>query len=57
MRNRARLRLVPFALAAVLVFSAATTPVPQADPTRYLNDVKALASPDMEGRGAGTKGL
>ena len=57
MRNRARLRFVPFALAAVLVFSAATTPVPQADPTRYLNDVKALAAPDMEGRGAGTKGL
>ena len=29
----------------------------QADPTRYLNDIKTLAAPDMEGRGAGTKGL
>src|SRR5215472_4599924 len=28
-----------------------------ADPTRYLNDVKVLASPAMEGRGAGTKGI
>jgi Zn-dependent M28 family amino/carboxypeptidase len=28
-----------------------------ADPKRYLDDVKALASPSMEGRGAGTKGI
>jgi Zn-dependent M28 family amino/carboxypeptidase len=28
-----------------------------ADPKRYLDDVKALASPAMEGRGAGTKGI
>ena len=28
-----------------------------ADPKRYLDDVKALASPVMEGRGAGTKGI
>src|SRR4029077_19546105 len=28
-----------------------------ADPTRYLDDVKALSSPVMEGRGAGTKGI
>jgi hypothetical protein len=28
-----------------------------ADPTRYLNDVKSLSSPVMEGRGAGTKGI
>jgi peptidase M28-like protein/PDZ domain-containing protein/PA domain-containing protein len=28
-----------------------------ADPKRYLDDVKALASPQMEGRGAGTKGI
>jgi Zn-dependent M28 family amino/carboxypeptidase len=31
--------------------------VQQADPARYLNDIKSLAAPDMEGRGAGTKGL
>src|SRR5712691_3003911 len=28
-----------------------------ADPIRYLGDVKSLASPVMEGRGAGTKGI
>ncbi|HEV7967527.1 MAG TPA: M28 family peptidase [Candidatus Acidoferrales bacterium] len=28
-----------------------------ADPKRYLNDVKALSVPAMEGRGAGTKGI
>jgi hypothetical protein len=28
-----------------------------ADPKRYLDDVKALSSPVMEGRGAGTKGI
>ena len=43
-------------LSALLLVSA-STPVQQADPTRYLNDVKALASPEMEGRGAGTEGL
>ncbi len=28
-----------------------------ADSTRYLNDIKALSAPKMEGRGAGTKGI
>ena len=42
------------ALAAILVGSSS---VPQADPSRYLNDIKVLASPEMEGRGAGTKGI
>lgn len=42
--------------AAVVLFTAASTPQ-QADPTRYLTDVKTLASPEMEGRGAGSKGL
>jgi hypothetical protein len=37
--------------------AAATAPVGQADPARVLNDIKTLASPEMEGRGAGTKGL
>ncbi len=45
------------AVAAFAILTAASTSVPQADPTRYLNDVKALASPEMEGRGAGTKGI
>jgi hypothetical protein len=42
---------------ALTLFAAASTAPPQADPTRYLADVKALASPEMEGRGAGSKGL
>jgi hypothetical protein len=44
-------------LTAALLLAAASTPVQQADPARYLNDIKSLAAPDMEGRGAGTKGL
>ena len=51
-----RTRSLPLVLAAILLV-AASTPVQQADSTRYLGDIKSLASPDMEGRGAGTKGL
>ncbi len=51
-----RLNRAVFLLAAAAVFCAAAT-LPYADSNRYLNDVKALASPNMEGRGAGTKGL
>ena len=51
------LRRSLFTLAAAVVLLAATTSVPQADPSRYLNDIKSLSSPEMEGRGAGTKGL
>jgi len=43
--------------AAALLLVAASTTVQPADPGRYLNDIKSLASPEMEGRGAGTKGL
>src|ERR1700758_4122991 len=43
--------------AIALLLASASTPVQQADPTRYLNDIKSLASPEMEGRGAGTEGL
>ncbi len=42
-------------VALVLLASAATTGT--ADPQRYLNDIKALTAPAMEGRGAGTKGI
>lgn len=35
----------------------AAADTPGADPKRYLDDVKALASSAMEGRGAGTKGI
>ncbi len=57
MTNRLKLQrlLLPFFAVAILV--AASTSVPRADSARYLNDIKVLASPEMEGRGAGTKGL
>ncbi len=48
-------------LAAVLAFSLLATAMPAsigpADPKLYLNDIRTLAAPNMEGRGAGTKGL
>ncbi len=34
-----------------------TPPVQTADPHRYLDDIKELTTPQMEGRGAGTKGI
>ena len=53
-----RLRVSRFALVMGAALSlAASNPPRQADPTRYLNDVRALASPEMEGRGDGTPGL
>jgi hypothetical protein len=45
-------------MAALAAVSAAQTPtLAPADATRYLNHVKALTAPAMEGRGDGTKGL
>jgi hypothetical protein len=47
-------------LVAVLAFfflRAVGDSGPAADPQKYLQDVKTLASPAMEGRGAGTKGI
>src|SRR5271165_1287963 len=58
--NTRQLRLPKVFLAFIVVAwlsAAATAPVGQADPTRVLNDIKTLSAPDMEGRGAGTKGL
>jgi hypothetical protein len=57
MPNRERLCRFLLTFAAALLLVAASTPFQPADPTRYLNDIKTLAAPDMEGRGAGTKGL
>jgi aminopeptidase YwaD len=57
MPNRTRWLRCFAALAVVVFLVSASTPVQQADPTRYLNDIKSLSSPDMEGRGAGTRGL
>jgi len=53
-KNRPR---ILFAVAFVFLLLAASTGVQRADPDRYLNDIKSLASPEMEGRGAGTKGI
>jgi len=57
MTYRKKLSQFVLALTAVLLLLAGSTAVPTADPSRYLNDIKTLASPEMEGRGAGTKGL
>ena len=54
-------RIRRIALATLLAFSLLATATPtsigSADPQLYLNDIKTLSAPDMEGRGAGTKGL
>jgi aminopeptidase YwaD len=50
-------RVVLVFVAVTLLSAAATAPIGQADPSRYLDDIKALSAPEMEGRGAGTKGL
>jgi aminopeptidase YwaD len=55
--NRLGLRRALLIVAAAVLLAAASTPVPQADPARYLNNIKSLAAQEMEGRGAGTKGL
>jgi aminopeptidase YwaD len=44
-------------LIASLLALQAFADAPAANPQRYLNDAKILAAPDMEGRGAGTKGI
>jgi hypothetical protein len=53
-RNRFTLLSV---LALTLLAHAAPQSVGTADPARYLNDIKSLTAPSMEGRGDGTKGL
>jgi Peptidase family M28/PDZ domain/PA domain len=50
-------RVVLAFVAVALLSAAATAPIGQADPERVLNDIKMLSAPEMEGRGAGTKGL
>lgn len=44
-------------LFVAILSAASTAPITQADPARVLSDIKALSAPEMEGRGAGTKGL
>jgi peptidase M28-like protein/PDZ domain-containing protein/PA domain-containing protein len=43
--------------AATLSFAATLTDLTPADPQRYLDDIKLLTQPKMEGRGDGSKGL
>jgi hypothetical protein len=64
---RPRRRVIHIALAAFLALSLAAAAPAQApatapalgkaDATRYLDTIRTLASPEMEGRGAGTKGI
>ena len=56
MLTRTTLQRLSISIVALALLAASTTP-PQADPTRYLADVKALASTEMEGRCDGSKGL
>ena len=52
-----RIAILFLLLACAYVARAAAPPLPAADPQRYVDDIKALAAPAMEGRGAGTKGI
>ena len=52
-----RIAILFLLLACAYVALAAPPPLPAADPQRYVDDIKALAAPAMEGRGAGTKGI
>ena len=62
--RRAVQSIVPLSIVSLFLFtvltlgSATAAPaISTADPNRYLNDIKALTTPAMEGRGAGSKGL
>jgi hypothetical protein len=55
--SRIHRSLLCVVLAFSLLATAAAPSIGPADSTRYLNDIKTLSAPDMEGRGAGTKGL
>src|SRR5271169_222688 len=45
------------ALALAFIAVRVAADADSADPKRYLDDVKSLSAPAMEGRGAGTKGI
>jgi hypothetical protein len=51
------LRAWALLLVATIFAAAAPTAIGPADAQRYVNDVRALTQPNMEGRGDGTKGL
>jgi hypothetical protein len=56
LRNRLRVPAI-FAIAALLLASPAIPQTAQLESRKYLDDIKALTTPAMEGRGDGTKGL
>ena len=56
-RSRVLKRSLLLVLASAVLAAAAINTVSTADPQRYLEDVKTLTTPGMEGRGDGTKGL
>jgi peptidase M28-like protein/PDZ domain-containing protein/PA domain-containing protein len=56
-RLRKKLCVVLAVFALAIIRHAAAQTLGAADPVRYLDDVKALTAPNMEGRGAGTKGI
>lgn len=58
MRNAAKSVAILFTLLVLTFLSLAAPPaISTADPHRYLEDIKTLTTPAMEGRGAGSKGL
>ncbi|HZU44962.1 MAG TPA: M28 family peptidase [Terriglobales bacterium] len=50
-------RGILFVLLAGIFATSSLAAVPNANPNRYLEDVKTLSAPNMEGRGDGTRGL
>ena len=49
--------VLALALSLTIQAQAAPQALGSADPARYLDDIKSLTAPSMEGRGDGTKGL
>src|SRR5579864_7108484 len=54
---RSRWRTAALTVVLALLAARVAADADSADPKRYLDDVKSLSSPAMEGRGAGTKGI
>jgi hypothetical protein len=57
--TRAKRAIFTFALSVLMAIQAPAAPqsLGSADPSRYLDDIKALTAPSMEGRGDDNKGL
>ena len=52
-----RLAILSIFFAVAIAVATAPPATQSADPHRYLDDIKVLTTPQMEGRGAGTKGI